>query len=150
MRKGLSLAAVGILIGIATIALAVPSNEILRVEFNQTFTGECCFSWAETVTLTEPAAVVPAVVTWSTDYRTDVRHEWGGLSVNGHPCAPKDPIDESAPSDGTFSSRTFQWVVLPSDGLIKGSNTFTVCGGGLSATDGVTLGFNTLSVRISK
>jgi hypothetical protein len=41
MRKGLSLAAVGILIGIATIALAVPSNEILRVEFNQTFTGEC-------------------------------------------------------------------------------------------------------------
>ena len=49
-----------------------------------------------------------------------------------------------------FRSRAFQWVVLPSDGLIKEDNTITLCRGGELRSTTVTLGLRTLAVTISK
>jgi hypothetical protein len=133
-------------------ALAVPANQVLRVQFNQTFQGKCCFLWGETVRVTEPSVIAPVVVTWSTDYRSNAPF-LSGLSVNGGPCMffGSGSIPASSASDGTFGSRTFQWLIFPNDGLLRGTNTFTLCGGGVFAnTDSITLGFNTLAVRLSK
>jgi len=61
-------------LAIATLALtitpkasAVPASELLRVEQNTTFQGLCCFSWLDKVRISEPAAVAPVMVTFSTD-----------------------------------------------------------------------------------
>ena len=52
---------------------------------------------------------------------------------------------------GPFDSHMFQWVIMPSDGLVKGKNTFLLCGGSFSMPNGIImLGFNTLSARLSK
>jgi len=133
--------------GIAALAFAVPPNQVLRKGDNPVITGKCCFSWGESVTITEPALITPVVVTWSTDYESAVFMNVG-LAVNGHPCVvPQFPdLDNSGPN---FRSRAIQWVVLPSDGLIKGNNTITLCGGGTRDTDAITLGFRTLAVTIS-
>jgi hypothetical protein len=139
-----------LVVGIAAAAFAVPPTEVLRIEDTQTFTGACCFPWGETVTITEPKAVVPVVVTWSTDYVTSSNNVnfSVGVSVNGHPCLATSVIGGFATPDGTFSSRSFQWNILPSDGLVKGNNNITLCGGASSGT--IALGLNTLAVRISK
>jgi hypothetical protein len=42
-------------------AFAVPATQVSRTLSNQTFTGECCFLWKESVSVTEPAAVVPVL-----------------------------------------------------------------------------------------
>ena len=140
-----------VVLGIATTAFAVPPNEVLLNGNPQTLTGICCFSWGETVSITEPGTVVPVVVTWSTDYRATANLFFNvGISVNGHPCLSSDLISANHPVDGSFDSRTFQWVIFPSDGLIKGTNKITLCGGGSVATDSITLAGNTLAVRISK
>ena len=136
-----------VLMGMAALAFAVPPNEVVRVETNQTFTGVCCFTWGETVTLTEPRALVPVVVIWSTDYQTSGNFV-AGISVNGHPCMSMHPLDQLFNTDGTFDDRSLQWVIFPADGLIKGNNTFTLCGGGFAGS--ITLGFNTLAVRIAR
>jgi len=150
-RFNLCLAVICVALGVATAALAVPPNEVLLNGNPQTFTGTCCFSFGETVTVMEPKVVVPVVVTWSTDYRLTANLFYNiGISVNGHPCLSSDLIDGFAPPDGTFQSRSFQWTILPSDGLIRGTNTITLCGGGEVATDTITLAGNTLAVRFSK
>jgi hypothetical protein len=150
-QLAIRMALVCVVLGIATAAFAVPPNEVLLKGNLQTFTGACCFSWGETVSITEPKAVVPVVVTWSTDYRGMAQLFFKvGVSVNGHPCMASDLIDLTPPSDGTFNSRTFEWIILPSDGLIKGTNNIALCGGGEVASDSITLAGNTLAVRIAK
>ena len=148
-RLVIGIAVACVALGIATRAFAVPPNEALRIETNQTFTGRCCFSWGETVTVTEPKAVIPATVTFNTDYRATV-NGFVGISVNGHPCMTTQGFSDFVPSDGAFRSANFEWVVFPSDGLIKGNNVITLCGGADADSGSVTLGFNTLAVRISK
>jgi hypothetical protein len=142
---GLTIACV--IVGITVVAFALPANQVLRVESNQTFAGGCCFSWGDTVTVTEPAKLSPVVVTWSADYQANNNLK-AGIAVNGHPCQFSGGyyIDASV----GFRARTFQWVVLPSDGLVKGNNTLTVCGGGISNADVITLGFRTLAVTSSQ
>jgi len=139
-------------IALAPTASAVQTNELLRVEQNQSFQGGCCFSWLETVKVTEPAHVVPVTVTWSGDYQA-TGYFFIGFSINGGVCNFYGSL-ALAPTgnfENFFDSHTLQVVIEPSDGLVKGKNTFTLCGGGmLSPSDIVTLGFNTLSVRITK
>ena len=134
--------------GIAALAFAVPPNQLLRKGDTPVMTGKCCFSWGESVTVTEPAQVTPVVVTWNADYQTNVLINVG-FAVNGHPCQVPDFQNLDA-SGSIGRSRTIQWVVLPSDGLIKGNNTITLCGGGSKDTDAIKLGFRTLTVTTSK
>jgi len=149
-RLAIRVAVVCVFLGLAAAAFAVLPSEVLFVGNIQTFTGLCCSRWGETVLVTEPKAVVPVVVTWSTDYRmTDSRFFHVGVSVNGHPCLVND-LSFFAPADGSFVSRTLQWVTFPSDGLVQGTNNITLCGGGGDASDTITLGGNTLAVRIAK
>jgi hypothetical protein len=157
MRKGseimnrlvIGIAVVCLVLGSATAAFAVPPSEVVRRETNETLTGQCCFSWGETVTVTEPKLLVPVVVTFSTDFVATGLIQVG-VAINGHPCLNNDDIADSTPADGTSNSRTYQFILFPDDGLMKGSNTITLCGGGLEANDSITLGFSTLAVRISK
>ena len=148
-RLVIEIAVVCIVLGSAIAAFAVPPSEVVRKETNETFTGQCCFSWSETVTVTEPKSLVPVVVTFSTDFVATGLIQVG-VAINGHPCLNNDDIDGSTPADGTFNSRTYQFILLPNDGLMKGDNTITLCGGGLRTSDSITLGFHTLAVRISK
>ena len=142
---------------VTTKASAVTPKEVLRVERNSPFQGLCCFSWLEKVSVTEPDKIVPVIVTWSTDYQS-TGDFFAGISVNGGPCKflgsgslEKFTTTGRADGSGQFESRTLQWLVLPSDGLVTGSNTFSLCGGAASSpTAIIMLGFNTLSVRISK
>lgn len=143
-RFALTLASVGI----AALAFAVPPNQLLRKGDTPVMTGKCCFSWGESVTVTEPAKVTPVVVTWNADYQTNVLINVG-IAVNGHPCQVSE-FQNLDTSGSIGRSRTIQWVVLPSDGLIKGNNTITLCGGGSKDTDAITLGFRTLTVTTSK
>jgi len=141
------LAVVLAIMGAATLAHAIPINQVLRKGDIPTFTGKCCFSFDQTVTVTEPATITPVVVSFSTDYQAnDVISV--GIAVNGHPC--QDTYDVSGFGPSYFRARALEWVVLPSDGLIKGSNTITLCGGGTRDTDTLTLGFRTMLVTVSK
>lgn len=133
-------------------AFAVPVNQVKRIDFSQSFTTLCCVTIGPTVKVVEPTAVAPVVVTWSTDYQAQDEFRVG-LSVNEGPCLTYGPT--IAPSlsvigGSGFASTSYQWVVLPSDGLVKGTNTFTVCGGGAGNSVKFVIGTNTLAVRISK
>ena len=137
----------------STSALAVPAGQVYRNYNTQEFTGVCCSSWGDTVSVTEPVAIQPVVVTWTTEYFTVWDNFYVGLSVNGGPCLAFGSrlIPETLPGVLVRQPGTFQWVVFPSDGLVKGKNTFTVCGGAVSfAPAGIELGIRTLSVRFSK
>jgi len=135
-------------------ASAVANKQLLRVTQNQPFQGFFPRTWLESVKVTEPSAVVPVIVTWSTDYQaTDTFLV--GLSVNGGTCTLYGPAwfqpFRQADGSGDFDSRYFQWVIFPSDGLIKGNNTFTLCGGAVFSPSAIILlGTNTLSVRTMK
>ncbi len=135
-------------LGIAAFAFAIPPNQVLRKGDFPIITGKCCFSFGESVTVTEPTKVTPVVVTWGTDYQSHVAFNVG-IAVNGHACQVPD-FPNLDISGSLFRARSFQWVVLPSDGLIKGNNTITLCGGGGIDTDTINLGFRTLAVRISQ
>lgn len=136
---------------------AIPSSEVFRSTTPQTFTGACCFSWFETVKVSEPATPVPVVVTWSVDYQGG---ESVGLSVNSGPCIAYGPaqlyITSSDGGIGQVQSRTLNWIVTPTDAfgspvLHRGTNTFTLCGGGkFFAGQSVIILNNTLTARISQ
>lgn len=135
-------------------AFAVPPGELLRVQQNTPFQGMCCFSMREKVSVTEPSVIAPVIVTWSTDYQA-TREFVVSVSVNGGPCLAAGPVvlDPFGTGNGSgpFDGHMFQWVIMPSDGLVTGKNTFLLCGGSFSFPDGVLmLGFNTLSARLSK
>lgn len=145
------LAIVCVVMGVAAVANAIPPNQVFRTITTRTITGQCCFSWGETVTVTEPAQITPVVVTLSTDYVSNGDFNVG-IAVNGHPCQFSGPSDlESWPASNGFRGRTVQWVILPSDGLVKGNNTLTLCGGSpASDNSAISLGFHTMAVTISK
>ena len=130
-------------------AHAVPAGQVLRVQQAQTFTGLCCFSWGESVTITEPSARVPVVVTWSADYEANNQF-FAGIMLNGGTCSFYGS-GQVPPYTAGYNARTLQAVIYPTDGLVVGKNTFTLCGGSQgSATDFISLGYNTLVVQISK
>lgn len=136
----------------ARFAFAVPDKQILHVTIQQTFTGACCFSWGETVAVTEPVNVAPVVVTFAGDLLVSERLNVG-LSLNGGPCRfdlGPNQINELAIDHFAFVAHAWTWVVEPTDGLFPGNNTFTLCGGGSQASSKVTIESNTLAVRISK
>jgi hypothetical protein len=134
-------------------AFAVPVSQVSRVLTFTTFTGECCFLWNQTVQITEPAVVVPVIVTWSAD--VFVNDEFiVGLSVNGGKCiaygSREIPWLPVLGGSGILNA-THQWVIFPSDGLKKGTNTFALCGGGAKSTsDTIDVGESSLAVQISK
>jgi hypothetical protein len=135
-------------------AFAVPPAQVARTVDVQSITAKCCVLLNPTVTLTEPAAVAPVIVTWGADYNTSGTAQFG-LSVNGGPCVAYGPFVVQEPvlipgSNSITVSGTHQWVVIPSDGLVKGKNRFQLCGGGFGATETINIGFSTLTVQISK
>jgi len=121
------LAVVCVVIGFATMAFAVPPEETLVVTGSQTFTGPCCFSFNESITVTEPAKPVAVVVTWEVFIFESGGFNMG-LMINGGPCRAFGGGSISGFSDS--SPRMFQWIVFPNEGLRAGSNTLTLCGGG--------------------
>ena len=157
-RKMLCLAILACLVVVATTpGFAVPVTQVFRNTLNTPrFSGRCCFSFEESVQIKEPATPVPVVVTWSTDLLLHTQEYFVvGLSINNGPCQflgsasmeEVDAIDEGRIDD----SRTFQWSVLPSDGLRRGTNTFTLCGGApFSDTVHIFVGNQTLTVRMSQ
>lgn len=129
------------------------AEPIYRTTSDQTYDGQCCFSFGEQVSFTEPATPVALIVTWSSDYAVNVADAYFvGLSVNGGACetqayGARVLADNPGPGSG-YTTASFQWVILPSDGiLVKGLNTFELCGGGKnSSSDSITIGQNTLVV----
>jgi len=133
---------------------ASPHSTVLRVSYQgETHTGLCCSTWDGKVTINEPEKLVPIVVTFSTDYRSTAPF-YAALRINGGPCVFYGPASLSpfSPEDGTFNSKTFQWVIMPGDyALMRGPNLLQLCGGAeLSAHDALTLGFYTLSARLQR
>jgi len=146
-------AVVGMIAAGSISALAVPNAQVLREVAGGPHTGRCCSVWDESIRVIEPEALVPVVVTWSTDYQSDAPF-LAGLSLNGGPCTFYGPaaIATFSSSDDTYASKTFQWVIMPGDyGLVKGPNSIHLCGGGVFAdTDSITLGFNTMAARLGR
>jgi hypothetical protein len=140
----------------ATNAYAVPPQQVLRTMNPQTITGGCCSVFNLTVSVTEPAKVVPVVVTWSTDFDlTALKFFAFGISLNGGPCQAfgggslEQPVH--AGHGEQLDTRTFQYVIHANEGLHPGANTFTVCGGSVGQpTDTMVLGANVLEARMSK
>src|SRR5579862_6756105 len=134
-------------------AFAVPTTQVSRALPFSTFVGKCCFLWNQTVQITEPANVAPVVVTWSADvFLND--EIIVGLSLNGGSCIAygtrEIPWLPVLGGSGILNA-THQWVLLPSDGLKKGTNSFALCGGGAnSASDTIDVGQSSLVVQISK
>jgi hypothetical protein len=146
-QRAAGLAVVLAILDIATLAHAIPLKQLLRKGDKPMFTGKCCFSFGDSVTVKEPADITPVLVTFTADYQATSVFSVG-IAVNGHPCQDTFVLDSFGPA--YFRSRAFQWVLLPSDGLIKGNNTITVCGGAASDPNStLTLGFRTLAVTIS-
>ncbi len=137
--------------GAVTTAFAVPPGQVFRSTGLLTFSGPCCFSFNETVTVTEPAKPVPVVVTWSAQTGLTFEDEFVGLMVNGGPCLAYGPNAIPEPG-GNQNAHTLVWIVFPGDGLHAGTNTFTLCGGGggILADHAVfNVIVNTLTVRLS-
>src|SRR5580704_4650530 len=103
------------------------------------------------VSLTEPATVTPVIVTWSADYNT-TGTSVVGMSLNGGPCAAYGPFVLQQPqliagSNSITVSGTRQWVILPSDGLVKGTNTFQMCLAGYEELQVINVGYSSLTVQ---
>ncbi len=134
------------------------TNQVLRNLNEQIFDGECCVSFNESVSISEPATLEPAVVIWSSGYGIEVPDVYkAGLSVNGGPCevgvwGPAAIPDYELGPGGNYLHVDFQWIILPSDDvLVKGVNTFELCGGGTnSSSDSIAIYDNTLSVQLVK
>jgi hypothetical protein len=130
-------------------SFATNPGQVARNLFITTTTAECCVVLGQTVKITEPATPTPVIVTWSADYvvADTVLFE---LSLNGGPCLFYGSGIANVKAGGTesgFVSGTFQWIVTPADGLKKGANTFTVCGGGVGKAVTFSTGSNTLTVQ---
>ena len=119
----------------------------------ETHTGLCCAAWDPSVTIREQEKVAPIIVTFSADYRA-TGPVFAGVKLNDGPCVFAGPafLPTFSADDHTYSSRTFQWVIMPGDyKLARGKNVITVCGGAiLSATDSIELGFVTLTAHLQE
>ena len=134
-------------------AFAVPPTQVARLLTNPTITATCCVPIGPTVQLTE-TAISPVIVTWSSDYEISGESAFA-LSVNGGPClfyGPGDAPFVSLKGGTGLVSSSYQWLVLPADGvLVKGKNTFTACAGGLNGVaTTIFFGGRTLSVQTGK
>jgi len=151
-KQGIRLLAVLIF----TIALACSSamaadNGILRSNADGTYTGPCCSRWDESVSVHEPNALVPIVVTWSTDYQSNAAFIVG-LSLNGGACTLFGSASMTAQNGIYLAPASYQWVILPGDyGLRSGRNVITLCGGGVMGdTDSITIWGNTLVAHLQR
>ncbi len=127
-------------------------KRILRSNVDGTYTGTCCTRFDESVTVYEPTALVPVVVTWSTDYQSNAPF-MAGLSLNGGPCTLYGASSMTAQNPNEYmASASFQWVIVPGDyGLHSGKNVITLCGGGMTGdTDSITIWGNTLVARLER
>ena len=73
--------------------------------------------------------------------------------INGGPCLTNlgaTQIGNFAVDRRGLNAASMDWVILPTDGLRAGNNTFTLCGGGPRTTSRMTLGVNTLTATVSK
>jgi len=137
------------------------AQQVFRTDQAHIFKNTCpggngCANWGETVSIDEPATVEPVVVIWSARYFANTADAYfAGLDVNGTGCqiavyGPSDLDDIATNPLGHLLTVTFQWVVLPSDGVLRAetSNTFELCGGGagLVKGDSINISQNTLSV----
>src|SRR4051812_46431743 len=136
-------------------AFAQTKAPVLRETFQgETHIGRCCTSWDDSVRIAEPEKIAPIVVTFSTDYQSTASF-FVGLKLNDGPCAFYGPafIPAYAPADfSDYSSKTFQWVIMPGDyKLVQGRNEIKLCGGGVNSDTGtLTLGFHTLTAHLQK
>lgn len=151
-RLTMMAAVVGMIVAGSISALAVPSPQVFVAFNDRILSGICCSSWDDTITVTEPAKVAPVVVTFSGEYWSGGVF-YAGLSVNGGPCTAYgsrsiDPYHLG----NTRRTLSLQWVVKPSDGLLPGTNTFTLCGGAAPSNPNLALilGFRTLAAELGK
>jgi len=114
MRKSIVFAAILACLVVAGAGSAFAgTNPFLRNLSDQTFDGQCCVSFGESVSITEPATPVTVIVTWSTDYAVNVADAYfAGLSVNGGECqtqayGPRLLADNPG-SGSSYTSATFQ------------------------------------------
>jgi hypothetical protein len=148
-QRAICLGVLCLVMGFASSAFAIPQEQVLHGG-PFAFTGQCCVSFNQTVAVTEPAKPMPLVLTFALDQvlsssQGDMHF---GLMVNGGTC--KLYGSSSLPfilSADLSQPRTFQWVVFPNDGLRAGGNTFTLCGGGTSASGSLNMQSFTLTVR---
>jgi len=153
-RQAICLAMAGLVLGAATNAHAVPQKQVVTVTVNQIFTGACCFSWNTTAFANEGTKLTPVTVRWSADFLQNTLNNFNvGIMINGGPCrldlGPNE-LGSFAVDGRSFIVGTWEWIVLPTDGLTSGLNSFTICGGGPNDAAKVTIGTNTLAVRTSK
>jgi hypothetical protein len=135
-------------------AFAISRAQVGRTTAVQTITAPCvptdCPGFKPSVSVTEPATVTPVIVTWSADYNT-TGTSIVGLSLNGGPCLAYGPFTLQEPQlvggNSITVATTHQWVVFPSDGLVKGKNTFVLCAGGYQQPQTINIGFSTLTVQ---
>lgn len=136
-------------------AYAIPAGQVGRTTAVQTIADSCvpdnCPGFLPVVGITEPATVTPVIVTWSADYNT-TGTSVVGLSLNSGPCLFYGPFTLQEPQlNGEHNSitvaTTHQWVVVPSDGLVPGKNTFHLCAGGYEIPQTINIGFSTLTVQ---
>jgi hypothetical protein len=138
-------------------AHAISPSQVGRTFAVQTARAVCSTSFCQeeliqpTVSLTEPATVTPVIVTWSADYNTTGTSVIG-MSLNGRPCVAYGPFVLQEPqliagSNSITVSGTHQWVILPSDGLVKGKNTFQVCVAGYEEFQTINVGYSSLTVQ---
>jgi len=156
MKKQVTcLALACVVLAAATSAYAVPQKQVLTVNINQIFTGVCCFSWNATVFVNEPAKITPVTIRWSADFLQNTANQFNvGLMINGGTCRVDlgpNSLGNFAVDFRSFMVGSWEWIVLPTDGLTSGLNSFTICGGAsTSDTAKVTIGNNTLAARTSK
>jgi hypothetical protein len=143
-----------VMIAVPVTLFAIPAAQVFRYTGSPvTFTGACCQNWNESVSVTEPATVVPVTVDFNLDYQA-TGEGWVGLMLNGGTCnvfhGPNrlPEFNLGTGGSGPFGDVHYQWIITPADGLKAGKNTIGVCGGGsLGNTATIVLGFNTLVVR---
>jgi hypothetical protein len=125
-------------------AFAVPPEEVFQTDLPLNTTSSCCISFNEGITVTELARPVPVVVTWEV-FVLNPGPGNIGLMVNGGPCT----FYGSGSISNVGGQRMFQWVIFPNDGLEAGSNTFTLCGGGIFGNQFMAFTRRTLAARLS-
>jgi hypothetical protein len=155
-RRGavLAVATTMVLMVGALSAFATPTQQVARTTTVQTIMAKCCVLFSPSVRINEPSTIAPVIVTFGADYNLSGTAQLG-LSVNGGPCVAYGPFVGQEPvlipgSSSITVSGTWQWIVFPSDGLVKGLNTFQPCGGGFGQSVTLNIGFTSLSVQISK
>jgi hypothetical protein len=150
------LAAILVCLVVAGTGSALAADQVYRSNTNTTVTGEFPQTFGESVSISEPKTLKPAVVVWASGYTVNVADLYfAGLSVNGGACDSLGFGNRGIPdldtlAGGDFLSISFQWVILPSDGvLVSGTNTFELCvGGESSSSDSITITHNTLTVQL--